>query len=186
MFVVYFFDFLKTNPLSLFFNSVCVFFVCICVHFKSGDDDEDGDDEENDESYDGVPIDLKRLIDDLSPSLRQKVLSGQKIRVDGASSDDSDSDSESKSKVSKLSNSDAAAALTGNWGKKRNYWSGDTADLEIGQDMQDALDEEQAANEIQANRLRGMDVNDYGSSDGDSEYESDQQFSSKNNKVSTR
>lgn len=31
------------------------------------------------------------------------------------------------------------------WGKKKAYWSGDTADLEIGQDVQDAEDEEEAA-----------------------------------------
>lgn len=32
------------------------------------------------------------------------------------------------------------------WGKKSNYYSGDTADLEIGQDHADAEDEEAAAN----------------------------------------
>lgn len=31
------------------------------------------------------------------------------------------------------------------WGKKSNYYSGDTADLEIGQDHGDAEDEEVAA-----------------------------------------
>ena len=31
------------------------------------------------------------------------------------------------------------------WGKKSNYYSGDTADLEIGQDHLDAEDEEEAA-----------------------------------------
>jgi hypothetical protein len=30
------------------------------------------------------------------------------------------------------------------WGKKKTYWSGDTADLEIGQDIEDAIDEENA------------------------------------------
>lgn len=34
------------------------------------------------------------------------------------------------------------------WGKKKAYWSGDTADLEIGQDVQDAEDEEEAAEVI--------------------------------------
>jgi hypothetical protein len=32
-----------------------------------------------------------------------------------------------------------------NWGKKKTYWNGDTADLEIGQAMEDAEEEEAAA-----------------------------------------
>ena len=39
------------------------------------------------------------------------------------------------------------------WGKKKAYWSGDTADLEIGQDVQDAEDEEDAA-EVSFIKLR--------------------------------
>jgi hypothetical protein len=31
------------------------------------------------------------------------------------------------------------------WGKRSEYWTGDTADLEIGQDFADAEDEERAA-----------------------------------------
>ena len=41
---------------------------------------------------------------------------------------------------------------TEGWGKKKAYWSGDTADLEIGQDVQDAEDEEEAA-EVQMRTL---------------------------------
>ncbi len=117
-------------------------------------------------------------------SLRQKVLSGQKIRVDGESSDSSDEDDDFKSKTNKLSNADAAAALTGNWGKKRNYWSGDTADLEIGQDMQDALDEEKAANSLQASRLRDMDIKDFAPSSDESDNDSHKKSKSRKLKVS--
>ncbi len=112
------------------------------------------------------------------------MLSGQKIRVDGESSDSSEDDDDSKSKTNKLSNADAAAALTGNWGKKRNYWSGDTADLEIGQDMQDALDEEKAANTLQASRLREMDMRDFAPSSDESEEESHQRYQNRKLKVS--
>lgn len=46
----------------------------------------------------------------------------------------------------KLYNSDEDSDVEKDgWGKKKAYWSGDTADLEIGQDVQDAEDEEEAA-----------------------------------------
>jgi hypothetical protein len=47
------------------------------------------------------------------------------------------------------------------WGKKKNYYAGDTADLEIGQDVQDAYDEEEAAISLQKERLESMQENDY-------------------------
>jgi hypothetical protein len=46
--------------------------------------------------------------------------------------DDDDEDSDEDDKPEK-------------WGKKKTYWTGDTADLEIGQDVEDAEDEERAA-----------------------------------------
>ena len=134
------------------------------------DQDEDDDDEDDE---DGTSAELKRLVNDLPSALKQKVLMGQKI-ITGESDADSDDDVAADAKLSRITNADAAAALVGNWGKKKHYWAGDTADLEIGQDMQDALDEEEAANELQENRLRAMDLQDYGSSsssDSDSERE---------------
>ena len=47
------------------------------------------------------------------------------------------------------------------WGKKKNYYAGDTADLEIGQDVQDAYDEEEAAMSLQKDRLESMRESDY-------------------------
>ncbi len=42
--------------------------------------------------------------------------------------------------------SDADKGKTASWGrKKKTYYSRDTADLEIGQDMDDAIEEEAAA-----------------------------------------
>jgi len=95
---------------------------------------------------------------------------GGKIRTGS----DSDSDGDIDPKIARLSNSDAAAMLAGNWGKKSHYWSGDTADLEIGQDMQDALDEEDAARDLQRQRLKGIRASDYGGVDsGDSDNDGD-------------
>ena len=141
------------------------------------------DDEEDDP--DEISADLKRLVDDLPPSLKQKVLMGHKINAESVSDADSDDDPTS-SRLKEISNSDAAAALVGNWGKKKHYWAGDTADLEIGQDMQDALDEEEAANELQENRLRSMDMQDYGSSSSSSDSDSEEELVSGKKGVTTR
>ena len=90
---------------------------------------------------------------------------GQKINT--GTDSDSDVDGEIDPKITRLSNSDAAAMLAGNWGKKSHYWAGDTADLEIGQDMQDALDEEEAAKDLQKKRLKGINASDFGTLDSD-------------------
>lgn len=49
-----------------------------------------------------------------------------------------------------------------NWGKrKKDYYNGDTADLEIGQEIEDAELEEEAGKEILKTRLEGMTEADY-------------------------
>lgn len=49
-----------------------------------------------------------------------------------------------------------------NWGKKKSlYYHGDTADLEIGQEEDDAFLEEEAAQEIQKSRFEEMDEDDF-------------------------
>ena len=48
------------------------------------------------------------------------------------------------------------------WGKKKSlYYHGDTADIEIGQDREDAFDEEKAAKEIESSRFQVMDEDDF-------------------------
>lgn len=52
------------------------------------------------------------------------------------------------------------------WGSKKSaYYSGDTADLEIGQDKEDAYLEEEAAKEVQASRMEVMSEDDFVLSD---------------------
>ena len=71
--------------------------------------------------------------------------------TDDGNSDESDEDLETRSlKGSKEG-----------WGKKKNYYAGDTADLEIGQDVQDAYDEEEAAMSLQKERLASMQESDF-------------------------
>jgi signal recognition particle GTPase len=47
------------------------------------------------------------------------------------------------------------------WGKKKTYWTGDTADLEIGQEMEDAEAEEEAARELQQQKSKRMKAKDF-------------------------
>lgn len=54
------------------------------------------------------------------------------------------------------------------WGRKKSdYYHGDTADLELGQDEEDAFLEEEAAKEVQAARYEEMDEDDFALSDDD-------------------
>jgi U3 small nucleolar RNA-associated protein 3 len=56
------------------------------------------------------------------------------------------------------------------WGRKKSaYYHGDTADLELGQDEEDAFMEEEAAKDVQAARLMEMDEADFILSDDEDE-----------------
>jgi U3 small nucleolar RNA-associated protein 3 len=71
-----------------------------------------------------------------------------------ASSDEDDVDDE-------MENDDVM-----DWGKRQSsYFGGDTADLEIGQDEEDAFLEEEAAKEVQKERFKDMDEDDFMLSD---------------------
>ena len=121
-----------------------------------GSDDDDDDDDEDQSNSDPKDSDgedsyeasgeLKDLIDNLPQSLRNQVLN----RVKTTDSDMDDNDEEENDDSGRL------------WGKKKNiYWTGDTADLEIGQDVEDAEEEEAAAIELQRERLKGMTEDDF-------------------------
>mmetsp|Transcript_23971 Transcript_23971/g.40772 ORF Transcript_23971/g.40772 Transcript_23971/m.40772 type:complete len:739 (+) Transcript_23971:75-2291(+) len=118
------------------------------------DDDDDGSDEDDseEESDEGYSDDsnesneLDDLVDKLPAHLRQKV-----IMKKGEGGDDSDSDD----------SEDEEGDETSGWGKKKNFWSADTADLEIGQDVQDAEDEEEAAKALRREQLAKQKDSDY-------------------------
>ena len=58
------------------------------------------------------------------------------------------------------------------WGRKKaSYFGGDTADLEIGQDEEDAYLEEEAAKEVQNARYENMDEDDFVLSDNEEDVE---------------
>jgi hypothetical protein len=87
------------------------------------------------------------------------------------SDDDNDDDDEEEAEES--------------WGKKHsNYYNGDTADLEIGQDMADAEDEAEAAMELHRGKLARMTEEDFADDLGASsasDSESEQNIGSKLN-----
>ena len=71
---------------------------------------------------------------------------------DDDDSDDDEDDDEEEDKKSNLLN----------WGaKKHSYYHGDTADLEIGQDVDDAYLEEEAGREVEKARLEDMEEGDF-------------------------
>ena len=135
----------------------------------SGGEDDDPDDDYYDDGddmgdYDEYADDnMKTLLDNLPAEARNKILSGKKITHDD-DSDDTGGDSGEE-------DGDEG------WGRKKsNYYSGDTADLEIGQDVQDAEDEEAAVRDLHQQTVKKMKESDFydnPSDDDDDEDDSD-------------
>lgn len=102
---------------------------------ESEDDDED-DSESADETTDHTAA--------------QTVLSDSSVDEDGSSSSDNEFQDQ------------AAETDILNWGKsKRDYYNGDTADLEIGQEIEDAELEEDAGKEVLRARMEGLSEDDF-------------------------
>ena len=131
---------------------------------SSHDDKDDDDDYYDDDDYANYADDnMKNLLENLPLEARNKILSGKKITQEDYSDDigeDGDSEDEDEG-----------------WGRKKsNYYSGDTADLEIGQDVQDAEDEEEAVKDLHKQTMKKMKDSDFYdnlSSDDDSDDDSD-------------
>jgi U3 small nucleolar RNA-associated protein 3 len=111
---------------------------------ESSSDDDDSDSDDSDEEHDGK----QKQNRDINPTHHSD---------DNTSSSESESDDDDDLK-DELSSPDDPR----NWGKKKSlYYHGDTADLEIGQEEEDAFLEEEAAKEIQATRFQEMDEDDF-------------------------
>jgi U3 small nucleolar RNA-associated protein 3 len=98
--------------------------------------------------------------------------------------DDSDSDEEA-SMVSSSDDDQDAITDPRQWGRKKStYYHGDTADLEIGQDQEDAFLEEEAAKEVQKARLADMTEDDFVLSDNDEDQlQQEKETDAKDNKL---
>ena len=95
---------------------------------------------------------------------------------DDDSSDDDDDDDEDEKKSNLL-----------NWGaKKHSYYHGDTADLEIGQDVDDAYLEEEAGREVEKARLEDMEEGDFMLDDSDDDGEVQEKPKKKQKKSSSK
>lgn len=86
------------------------------------------------------------MVHNLPSDLKRGILNKKQAIEDDEDDDDEDDEDDPKSKK---------------WGKKKTYWTGDTADLEIGQEIEDAYAEEEAAKELQQQKLKRMKKKDF-------------------------
>jgi len=111
----------------------------------SSSEDDDDDDDDDDSSSDDEDIDNRN---------------GAHSSSDDGTSDEDDDNSDSDDDDEEDYNMKQGDPR--NWGKKKSlYYHGDTADLEIGQEEDDAFLEEEAAKEIQATRFGDMKEDDF-------------------------
>jgi len=133
-----------------------------------GSSDEEDEDEEED-SDDERERAAKRARQQRAAALEEAM----------ASSDDDDSDGDGDDDDGEGNHSSKLL----NWGdKKHAYYHGDTADLEIGQDVEDAYLEEEAGREVERARLDVMDDADFmldGDDGGDDHQEDEDDDSDK-------
>lgn len=158
----------------------------------SEEDSEDGegsDEDENDEGSedysdddlgdDDAGRDLKDLMANLPTNLRQGVLKREAIAKQRKAGVQVDSEEESED--------DEDEDQEESWGRKAStYRGGDTADLEIGQDMDDALEEEAGAMEQHRKKTKRMQASDFMEDfeeSGDEESESESESSSDDSEV---
>jgi U3 small nucleolar RNA-associated protein 3 len=121
------------------------------------DDDESASSDPDDESVDSAPTSRNARRPNQRATKTKDSEEGDENTEDdddeqpeGSSDDDSDQDDHD-------SEDDVR-----DWGRKKAaYYHGDTGDLEIGQDQEDAYLEEEAAKEVQAARYKEMSEDDY-------------------------
>jgi len=107
--------------------------------------------------------------DDDDSSEDELAVKKKHVKAVASSSEDDSSDSDDEDEVLEMEQSDVR-----DWGSKKSaYYHGDTADLEIGQDEEDAFLEEEAAKEVQAARYEQMDEDDFVMSDEEEEEKAD-------------
>ena len=127
--------------------------------FDLGLGDDDDSDDSDDSSVDSIPKKKRAAHEDASDETPDD------------SDDDGESDSDGDSSVGSF---EAPETDVLNWGKrKKDYYHGDTADLELGQQVEDAELEEEAGREVLKTRMEGMTENDFMLDDDDDEDNSD-------------
>lgn len=136
---------------------------------------DDSDSEEESEKEAVMDLGLGGGGDQSSSSDDSSIEDEMKDRSDDQ--DEHSSDNEDEQELSEDSGDDEEFKVENvrDWGKKKTaYYYGDTADLEIGQDEEDAYLEEQAAKEVQAARYQDMSEDDFVFSDKEEDVEGDE------------
>jgi U3 small nucleolar RNA-associated protein 3 len=111
-----------------------------------GGSDDDGDDDDDDESSGSEG--------ESAGGSTSSSASGDQTKEIDYDDDEEDDDS--------LEERDEEVEDVRDWGKRKSaYYHGDTADLEIGQEQDDAFLEEEAAKEIQRARMRELSEEDF-------------------------
>jgi U3 small nucleolar RNA-associated protein 3 len=114
------------------------------LNLAGGETSSSEDDESDDESVD----------EEIAAAVTKKQ---KEMAASSSSSEDDSSDSNDDDMLEDMEQSDVR-----DWGSKKSvYYHGDTADLEIGQDEEDAFLEEEAAKEVQAARYEQMAEDDF-------------------------
>ena len=95
------------------------------------DEDDENDDEEDDYDDEDQDDDLHKLVKNLAPNLRSRILSG---RVNAEDDDDD-----------LIEKTDKLASVDKTWGKKKAYYDADAGDLEGEDELNEAEEEEAEA-----------------------------------------
>mmetsp|Transcript_6003 Transcript_6003/g.9014 ORF Transcript_6003/g.9014 Transcript_6003/m.9014 type:complete len:725 (+) Transcript_6003:118-2292(+) len=127
-----------------------------------GDDDDDSDDDDDDDSDDRYAEKKQKMKIRSSTNYSESDSDGHTPDSDVIYDDDDDDDDDS-SHGFEIPETDVL-----NWGKrKKDYYHGDTADLELGQEVEDAELEEEAGREVLETRMKGMTEDDFMIDDDD-------------------
>ena len=133
---------------------------------RLGDDDDDDIDDGVRESVLDLGVDDSS--DDSDDDDSENDDESDKDQEDSVDDDDDDDDSDGDKDSDDDEMDDEEMEDVRDWGMKKSaYYHGDTADLEIGQDEEDAYLEEEAAKEVQAARYDQMDEEDFALSEDD-------------------
>jgi U3 small nucleolar RNA-associated protein 3 len=153
---------------------------------REGDDDEESQEDEIDRTEAVMDLGLggeSSSDDDSSDDESAGGENGQAHDRRYPMGQDAFDDEEEEDQVSLSDDSDNEPSLKTNvrdWGRRKSdYYNGDTADLELGQEEDDAFVEEEAAKEIQAARYEQMQEEDFVLSDDEEQDEAKTEESDK-------
>lgn len=137
------------------------------IQFDQNDDDDDSSEDDMEEAV----LNLRGDDDDEGNEDEEDIDSDESSEKEQQQSHDDSEDEDEEilpSPSSDEEDDEEELEDVRDWGRKKSaYYHGDTADLEIGQEEEDAFVEEQAAKEVQAARYKQMSEDDFIISDAE-------------------